>query len=115
MIGKRKTEVVLEERNGRTLSKRKEFFENGQLAKQGTYSNGSRWGWEIPAGKITTFYESGILCSEENFDEHGNRDGESAYYDFKGNLTVRRFFAKDKLLREEFGTETNQEVASQIA
>lgn len=100
MTDKPKTQVTLEEKNGRTYSRRKEYHENGILAKEGLYASGNQWAWDVPAGKVTTWFKSGNVSSVEEFDEHGNRDGESAYYNDKGQLTLKRLYAKDKILRE---------------
>lgn len=99
---KRKTEVSLFEKGGRTYSNRSEFFENGQLALVGTYTNSANdWSWNIPTGVVKTYFDNGQLESEMVYDEHGSLDGESSYYDKKGNLLKKLRYAKDVLVSEE--------------
>lgn len=101
MADKSKTEVLFEEKNGRTYSRRKEYFEDGTLAREGIYSCGNGWAWDIPAGTITTYFKSGQLMSVEEFDDCGNHDGESVFYNEKGKVTLRIHYVKDKKIREE--------------
>lgn len=97
-----KTEVTLIEKSGRTLSKRTEYYHNGQIAKTGIYGNAQgQWAWNVPMGAITTYYEDGILQSEINYNDNGSLDGESLYYNKKGELSKRLTYQKDKLLKEE--------------
>lgn len=99
---KRKTEVSLFEKAGRTYSKRSEFFENGQLALIGVFANSANdWSWNIPVGTVKTYFENGQLESELTYDEHGSLDGESSYYDKKGNLLKKLKYAKDVLINEQ--------------
>lgn len=100
MNGKSKTEVSFEMRNGRTYSRRKEFYDNGNLAREGLYAVGNVWSWDIPAGKVTSYHLNGNLSSEENFDEFGNRDGESIYYYDSGKVSAKHYYVKDKKVRE---------------
>ncbi len=108
-MGKGKTEVSLENRNGRTVSRRKEFFTSGKLAKEGLYTSGSKWGWEVPCGKIVAYYEHGGVQSEELFDENGSRDGESVYYGQTGKIIRKVVYAKDKKISEEQSEETTND------
>lgn len=101
-MSKIKTDVVLIERNGRTFSKRTEYYENGQVAKIGVYSNNqSDWSWSIPTGSVTSYFENGQLKSEENFDESGSREGESVFYEKDGFVLRRAHYQKDRLIKEE--------------
>lgn len=101
-MSKIKTDVVLIEKNGRTFSKRTEYYENGQIAKIGVYTNNqSDWSWSIPAGSITSYFENGQLKSEEGFDDGGSRDGESVYYEKDGFVSRRVLYQKDRLIKEE--------------
>lgn len=101
-MSKVKTEVQLIEKNGRTFSKRTEFYESGQVAKIGVYSNNqSDWSWSIPTGLVTSYFENGQLKSEENFDDSGCRDGESVFFEKDGFVLRRAQYQKDRLIKEE--------------
>lgn len=106
-MAKTRSEVTLENRNGRPLSNRKEFFENGNLFREGHYSKGQgNWFWDIPIGLVKTFYEDGTIKSEEHYDESGSRNGESKYYSKKGELERVLEYVNDKLEKEtNFKTE----------
>ncbi len=113
MKEKLRTEVNFETKAGRTLIRKKDFYENGILAREGLFSGGGQWEWDIPAGLIKNYFKNGILKSEEHFDESGNRDGESKYFTDKGELLSKSNYAKDKLLsKEEFGVEAESRVKS---
>jgi antitoxin component YwqK of YwqJK toxin-antitoxin module len=101
MKDKFKIEVTFEVRSGRTFSRRKEFYDNGKLSLDGLFSNGGQWGWNIPAGIVKTYFRNGLLKSEEHYDESGNRDGESKYYNDQGVLIRRVSYAKDRKTHEE--------------
>lgn len=97
-----RTEVEFESHFGKTVSRRKEFFENGNLFREGLYTKGQwDWGWDIPMGTVKTFFEDGIMKSSEVFDEFGNREGESSYFDKKGVLLKRITYRADKIVLEE--------------
>ena len=96
-----KTNIQLENYQGKTVSRRREFYENGTLYREGLYTKGhGGWAWDIPMGPIKTYYQTGIIMSEEVFDEYGNREGESIYYDKNGNITKRITYRKDKVINE---------------
>lgn len=98
---KLKTEVTFIEKNGRTLSKRVETYETGQVAQVGVYVNShSEWSWNIPIGVVFNYYENGTLKSEIHYDEHGSLDGESKYFDVKGRLVKTKSYQQDQLLEE---------------
>lgn len=98
-----RSEVNFEEKNGRTLSRRKEFYENGNLYKEGLYSIGQgSWEWNIPIGVVRTYSEQGILTSEEHYDEAGTLEGDSKYYTPKGELA--------KVVTYSNGKKTNENV-----
>ncbi|MFP5386253.1 MAG: toxin-antitoxin system YwqK family antitoxin [Bacteriovoracia bacterium] len=97
-----RTEVTLIEKSGRTLSKRTEYYESGQVARTGTYGNAQgQWAWNVPMGVITTYYEDGTLESQVNYNDNGSLDGESLYYNKKGELSKKLTYQKDKLIKEE--------------
>lgn len=99
---KLKTEVSLIERNGRTVSKRTAYYENGQVAETGTYSISQHgWSWNVPIGVVKSYFENGQLKSEISYSENGSLDGESFFYDSHGTLLKKQSYAKDKLLNEE--------------
>lgn len=101
-MSKLKTDVVLIEKNGRTFSKRTEYYENGKIAKVGVYTNNqSDWSWSIPAGSVISYFDNGQLKSEEAFDDSGSRDGESVYYEKDGFVSRRAYYQKDRLIKEE--------------
>ncbi len=103
MSGKVRTEVVFEVRNGRTLSKIRDYHENGKLAREGIYGNGhGQWNWDIAIGVVKRFHFNGNVKSEEQFDDGGSLDGESRFYDESGRLTSRIFYTKDKKTNEEY-------------
>lgn len=111
---KLKTEVSLIERNGRTVSKRTAFFENGNIAESGTYSISQHgWSWNVPVGVVKNYFENGQLKSEISYNENGNLDGESLFFDSKGTLLKKLSYANDKLVNEEvFVVEENFEKES---
>jgi hypothetical protein len=97
-----RTEVLFESHYGKTVSHRKEFFENGNLFREGLYTKRQgEWGWDIPMGPIKTFFEDGILKSNELFDEFGNREGESTFFNKKGELIKKIHYRADKIISEE--------------
>lgn len=101
-MSKLKTEVSLVEKNGRTLSKRTEFYENGQVAKVGVYSIGlGKWSWDVPIGVVKSYYENGQLKAEINYSESGSLEGESSYFNQEGKLIKRLTYSKDRLVKEE--------------
>jgi len=101
-MSKTKTEVTFVERNGRTLSKRTAYYENGQIAEIGTYSIGQHsWGWNVPVGVVKTYFENGQLKSELAYNESGVLDGDCLYFDQNGELIKRLTYSKDRLVKEE--------------
>lgn len=99
---KKRSEVTFEEKNGRTLSRRKEFFQNGQLFREGLYSRGlNNWEWDIPIGVVKTYSDQGILISEEYFDESGTQEGDSKYYSKTGELEKIITFSNGKINKEK--------------
>lgn len=101
-MSKTRTEVSLIEKNGRTFSKRIVYYENGQIAESGVYTNSQgEWSWNIPVGRVVAFYDSGEKKSEISYDENGSLDGESFYYNKKGELILKKIYDQDKLLKEE--------------
>ena len=100
-MSKIKSEVTFVERNGRTLSKRKEYYENGKLLREGLYSKGQgSWGWNIPVGSIVTFYENGKMKCEELFDEAGNLNGETKLYNSEGILEKTVIYLNGKEIKK---------------
>ena len=96
------TDVTLIEKNGRTYSRRIEYYENGQIASEGLFSKSQNdWSWSVPHGAVRTYYEDGTLKSEEAYDERGTRTGQSLYYSRKGELLRRLEYLDDRLVREE--------------
>lgn len=101
-MNKRRTEVSLVEKNGRTFSKRTEYYESGAVAETGLFACTSNdWAWTIPTGIVKTYYENGKTKSEVSYDEHGSLEGECLYYCEKGNLLKKQKFSNDKLISEE--------------
>lgn len=101
-MAKLKTEVTFIEKNGRTLSKRDSYHENGQLAETGVFSNSqSSWRWDVPSGPMLTYHSNGQLKSSLPYNEKGFLHGESLHYDRKGKLIKRSVHAHDKLVEEE--------------
>jgi antitoxin component YwqK of YwqJK toxin-antitoxin module len=101
MKEKIRTEVVFEVRNGRTLSRKKDFYENGKLAREGIFGIGGQWSWDIPIGVIKTYHTNGVIKFEEQYDENGNKDGEFKTWNDQGVLVSSVFFVKDKKTSEE--------------
>lgn len=102
MNTKYRSEIDFEERNGRTLSRRKEFFPNGNLFREGLYSKGySKWEWDIPIGMVKTYNESGHLRSEEFYDDSGTLEGESKYYSKSGELEKIVTYSNGKMSSEK--------------
>lgn len=101
-MSKLRTEVVFVERNGRTLSKRTSYYENGQIAQIGLYGNGQgEWSWKVPVGVEKSYFENGQLESEISYNEAGSKDGESYYYNKNGKLIRKCIHSKDVLVQEE--------------
>lgn len=97
-----RTEVQFESHFGKTVSHRKEFFENGILFREGLYTKGQGdWGWDIPMGTVKTFFDDGVLKSSEVYDEFGNREGESIYFNKKGEMLKKITYRADKIISEE--------------
>jgi antitoxin component YwqK of YwqJK toxin-antitoxin module len=96
-----RTKVEFIEKNGRTLSHRTDTYENGQIASIGVFGCGQNsWAWDVPVGIIKSFYEDGILKSEEHFDDFGCQEGEAKFYDFKGRLTMTVYFENGLRIKE---------------
>lgn len=111
MTLKVRTEVQFEVRNGRTLSKTRDYYENGKLAREGTYANGhGSWNWEIPIGPVKKYHPNGSIKSEEHFDDNGSLDGESRYFDEAGKLLSRTIYIKDKKMSEEYFDKTGKSI-----
>jgi antitoxin component YwqK of YwqJK toxin-antitoxin module len=103
MKQKVRTEAVLETRQGRTVSRRKEFYQNGNLCSEGTYAHAmGKWEWDVPVGNIKHYNEDGTLKSEEHYNDSGDRDGESAYFDFKGRPLSKSIYHEGKKTKEDF-------------
>ena len=101
-MSKIRTEVTLIEQNGMNYSKRVEYYENGQVAREGVFSKSQNdWGWSVPHGTVRSYYENGALKSEEVYDERGIRSGASNYYNSKGLLIKRLLYLDDRLVKEE--------------
>lgn len=99
---KLKTEVTFVEKNGRTLSKRVSFFENGQIAEVGLYGNAhNNWSWSVPVGSVKKYYENGQLESEVSYNEFGTLEGESHFYDKEGKLLRKTIHSNDVLVRDD--------------
>jgi len=102
MTSKYKTVVDLEDRNGRVVSRRKEYHANGNLYREGVFSRGQKsWEWNCPMGIVRTYHENGQLKCEEHYDEHGVREGETIIYDPKGTILKKITYIHDKIVREE--------------
>lgn len=100
-MNSKKTEVDFETKNGRTLSRRTDYYENGQIAATGLYGSGlNHWAWDIPIGKIKHYYDNGQLKSEENYDDQGAKDGEFSHYDKRGKLVLKVTYKSDKKIKE---------------
>lgn len=101
-MSKLRTVVALVEKNGRTLSKRTCYYENGQVAETGLYAiSQNGWGWNIPIGVVHIYYESGQLKAELGYNESGSLDGESLYYSQSGKLLQKKTYSKDRLIKDE--------------
>ena len=101
-IKKRKVEAEIFEKNGRNLSRRTEYYDNGQVRMTGVFAcSQNDWSWNVAVGPVTHYYEDGTLKSSASYNDYGARDGESSYYDKKGNLAKRTKYQNDKLLEEE--------------
>lgn len=101
-IAGKNTEVVFEERKGRTLVRKKEFYDSGKLFSEGLYSKaGQSWGWDLPVGVKRTYQENGLLISEEEYNEHGDLDGVSKFYDKNGNIQKSVTYKKSVKVNEE--------------
>lgn len=100
-MNSKKTKVEFEIKNGRTLSRRTEYYENGEIAVTGLFGGGSsHWSWGIPAGKIKYYYDNGQLKSEESYDDHGSKEGDFLYYDRAGKLVLKVTYKSDKKIKE---------------
>jgi antitoxin component YwqK of YwqJK toxin-antitoxin module len=107
-MSKIRSVVNFEERNGRSLSNRKEYFENGNLFREGYYSKSqANWSWDIPIGVVRTFNENGTPKSEELYDEAGYLDGESKFYNKKGELERTALYLDGKLQKETVLIDSN--------
>jgi antitoxin component YwqK of YwqJK toxin-antitoxin module len=96
-----KTQVLFETKQDRTLSRRKEFYDDGTLFREGLYSKAQgSWQWDIPIGPVKTYNPNGTLKSEENFDDSGTLDGESFFYDIDGKIDRRVLFSNGKKIKE---------------
>lgn len=101
-MSKLRTEVAFVERNGRTLSKRTSYYENGQIAHIGLYGNGQgQWSWNVPVGIEKNYFDNGQIESEISYNEAGSKDGESLYYNKNGKLIRKCVHSKDVLIQEE--------------
>ncbi len=99
---KKRTEAELFEKNGRTFSKRTEFYDNGQIAMTGVFTSSQNdWSWNVAVGTVMHYYEDGVVKSSQSYDDYGALDGESLYYDIKGNLMKKLRYAKDILVSKE--------------
>lgn len=101
-MGKAKTDVNFVNINGRTLSQRISFHENGKISQEGMFGIGNGWRWNIPVGKIKNYFEDGILESELIYNDYGALDGECLYFDRKGQLIKKIKYANDKVIQETF-------------
>jgi antitoxin component YwqK of YwqJK toxin-antitoxin module len=101
-MSKFRSEVVFVEKNGRTLSKRTSYYENGQIAEVGIYGNGQGdWSWNIPVGVVKKYFENGQIESEIPYNDYGAREGESNFYDKKGKLIRKSIHSKDLLIEDK--------------
>lgn len=99
---KSKVEAEIFEKNGRSFSRRTEYYENGQVRMTGVFTcSQNDWSWNVAVGPVTHYYEDGTLKSSASYNDYGALDGESSYYDKKGNLAKRTRHQNDKLLEEE--------------
>ncbi len=99
---KKTVEAEVFEKNGRSFSRRTEYYDNGQVRMTGVFTcSQNDWSWSVAAGPITHYYEDGTLKSSASYNDHGALDGESSYYDRKGKLAKRTKHKNDKLLEEE--------------
>lgn len=100
LMTKLKTEVTFIEKNGRTLSKRISYFENGQVAEIGLYGNAhNNWSWNVPVGSVKKYYENGQLESEVSYNEFGTLEGESSYFSRAGKLLRKTVHQNDILIK----------------
>lgn len=115
MAEKLKTEVTLETRQGRTVSRKKQYYLNGNLHSEGVYSGGhGSWDWDIPVGLVKKYYSDGVLKSEEHYNDHGEKDGEFAYYDSKGRITSKTTYIRGKKTAEAHFNELGQPTEAPI-
>ncbi len=97
-----KTQVIFETKQDRTLSHRKEFYDNGTLFREGLYSKAhGSWQWDIPIGPVRTYNPNGTLKSEESFDDTGTLDGESIFYNKDGVISRKVLFSKGRKINEQ--------------
>lgn len=97
-----KTEVSFVEINGRTLSKRTSYHQNGQISEVGTFSSSSnKWGWDSPVGVLEKYFDNGVLQSRVSYDNNGYLHGESQYFNRDGKLLKTQVHSKDKLIEEK--------------
>jgi antitoxin component YwqK of YwqJK toxin-antitoxin module len=102
LMTKLKTEVTFVEKNGRTLSKRNSYFENGQIAEEGMFGNShNNWSWNVPVGLIKKYYENGQHESEVSYNDYGAREGESVFYSKAGKLLKKTLHQNDNLIDEQ--------------
>lgn len=105
-----RTEVAFVEKNGRTLSKRTSYHENGQVAQIGLYGNGQgQWSWNVPVGIEKNYFDNGQLESEISYNESGSKDGESNYYNKSGKLIRKCVHSRDRLVEEQIFEEPEVE------
>jgi antitoxin component YwqK of YwqJK toxin-antitoxin module len=106
-----KTQVIFETKQDRTLSRRKEFYDDGTLFREGLYSKAQgSWLWDIPIGPVRTYNPNGTIKSEESFDDGGTLDGESLFYDKDGLISRKVLFSKGRKINEQI---TERPVANQ--
>ena len=96
-----KTQVLFETKQDRTFSRRKEFFDDGTLFREGLYSKGQGWQWDIPIGPVRTYNPNGTLKSEELFDDAGTQEGESLFYNKDGVISRKVLFSKGIKINEQ--------------
>jgi len=99
---KKSVEAGLFEKNGRSLSRRTVFHQNGQVRMTGVFASSQNdWSWNVAVGTVTQYYDDGKLKSSRSYNDYGALDGESSYYDRKGNLAKRATYKNDELINEE--------------
>jgi antitoxin component YwqK of YwqJK toxin-antitoxin module len=99
---KKTVEAEVFEKNGRSFSRRTEYYDNGQIRMTGVFTcSQNDWSWSVAVGPVRQYYEDGTLKSSRSYNDYGELDGESTYYDRKGNLAKRTTHRNDKLVEEE--------------